>query len=173
EAIEQEHAIELLLPYVRHTLPPEAELAAFLVPQMSSITAADSIAAALESWMQAEGRSPDRTLVLVSSDFSHYGERFGYTPYGTHPVSDVEDRVARDDQALAASVADLDADALWQRLSRPISVCGRYPMLVATRLFSRLHYRGKSTLYYNSNAFRASESDFVCYATVLFSGRRV
>ena len=106
---------------------------------------------------------------MISSDFSHYGERFGYTPFGTHPVREVEERVARDDQALAAMVADLDADAVWARLSRPISVCGRYPILVGTRLFSRLHYRGENTLYYNSNGLRASESDFVCYATVLFT----
>jgi hypothetical protein len=171
EAVEQEHAVELLLPYVRHSLLAEARLAAFLVPEMTSITAADRVAASLEAWMRAGERTPERTLVLVSSDFSHYGERFGYTPFGTHPVSEVEMRVARDDQALAASVADLDADAVWERLSRPISVCGRYPMLVATRLFARLRYRGKNTLYYNSNSFRASESDFVCYATVLFSER--
>ena len=166
DAVEQEHAVELVLPFVRYTLP-ERPLTAVLVPEISSQESIRKLRDTLLAW---PGAAADRTLFLASSDFTHYGDRFGYTPYASGSLAEVERAVAEDDQALARSVAAGDERGVFERITdRPISVCGRYPMLLLAALMNHLNAHGEHTRYYTSNEIHPRSPSFVCYATVVFS----
>ncbi|TVQ22981.1 MAG: AmmeMemoRadiSam system protein B [Spirochaetaceae bacterium] len=167
DAIEREHAVELLLPYVRYLFGDAVRLAVVLVPELTSRRSVGERAGELHSAIERAG-GPERTLVLVSSDFTHYGSRFAYAPYGTTAGPELEQRVAADDLALADAIASADAEAVWRIVGkRQTTVCGRYPIAVATDLASRWGYAGDRALYYNSNSADNPSAEFVCYATIV------
>jgi AmmeMemoRadiSam system protein B len=168
DAVEQEHAVELLLPFIRHTLP-EVPLLAVLVPEIRSLEQTNTL---VDTLLGSMGKDAHRTLFLASSDFTHYGTRFRYTPYGTSPLSDVAARVEADDRAFATAAAQRDAGRAFARIAdKPISVCGRYPILLLTVLMERLGATGELSRYYTSNDVHTPSEDFVCYASVIYHAR--
>ena len=50
----------------------------------------------------------DRTLLVISSDFTHYGDDFSYAPYGTAGGEDVRAKVAEIDGEAFERIADGD-----------------------------------------------------------------
>lgn len=168
DALEQEHAVELLLPFVRYTLP-DVPLLAVLVPEITTPQSAELLADTLFEWLDAG--EPQRTLFLASSDFTHYGPRFRYTPFGVAPLSEVEARVAADDRAFATAAAEHNTGALYDRMTDgPISICGRYPIVLLATVMKRLGFPGTVAGYYTSNSIHARSQEFVCYASVVYAG---
>lgn len=62
-----------------------------VVPLVMGSFGADQMAMCARAIMKL---MDDRTLLVVSSDFTHYGEDFGYTPYGKTGSEDVRSNVA-------------------------------------------------------------------------------
>lgn len=176
-AVEQEHGTELFFPFIYHTLGSEVRLQPVLVGPISGAQAAGALADLIVRRLEELGEL-ETTLFIVSSDFTHYGERFGYTPFGIAEgrgeIEAIEAKVEADDREVAMSAAACDGDALFRRYrSREITVCGRYPILLASRVFDYLGVCGELTRYYNSNRLARASGDFVCYASILFGeGRR-
>ena len=88
--IAAEHGTEMFLPFVRSALPA-SRVSLVLVPTPRVSAAAsgepvaeiDRFARAIRDVLYAEDSGGlERTLVIMSSDFTHYGTRFGYTPFG-------------------------------------------------------------------------------------------
>ena len=87
-------------------------------------------ARALSRLMDAE------TLLVVSSDFTHYGDDFEYAPYGTGGGEDVRERVASVDAEAFALLAKGDADGFAAYVGRTgATICGRIPLEMALRAF--------------------------------------
>lgn len=167
-AVEMEHGLELFFPFVRHLFGEDVRVAAALIPEISALPALKPMADTLLERIEA-GSGIERTLLVISSDFTHYGPGFGYAPFGIGPLQEVEARVAEDDREVAELAAECDPQGLLRRYAdRDITVCGRYPILLGAELFRRLSYRGRLTNYYNSNSFGGSRREFVCYASVLY-----
>ena len=115
---------------------------------------------ALASLMDAE------TLLVVSSDFTHYGSDFSYVPYGTKGGSDVRRRVAEVDSEACARIVAGDADGFCAVVERTgATICGRVPIELALRVFpagsklARLRYA-------TSGDPEGDYSRFVCYAAM-------
>lgn len=172
EVVEGEHGTEMFLPFIKwHS--PNARVSLVLVPMIDDETK-------VSRWSQtiAELLDPRRenTLVLMSSDFTHYGPRFGYTPFGSpsggHDV--VLQSVANDDLRFAESIAERDIRALFRRMERPITVCGRYPILLGGMILDTWEresakIEGSVVDYYTSQTITGSvDKNFVCYGTILF-----
>jgi AmmeMemoRadiSam system protein B len=185
EVIEREHGTEMFLPFIKwHS--PNARVSLVLVPPVDDETV-------LSRWSQQMSDLIDPkqedTLLVMSSDFTHYGRRFGYTPFGIPPADhdNVREKVADDDLQVARTIADRDVDGLLRRMQRPITVCGRYPILLGLRILdaqlpvdaattSVAASTGANTIegavvdYYSSQTIIASaDRDFVCYASILFA----
>lgn len=172
DVIEREHGTEMFLPFIKwHS--PDARISMVLVPVVDD-------EAVLSRWAQAMGDLLDLpgedTLLVMSSDFSHYGPRFGYTPFRTPSAEHdaVLKAVEDDDLRVAQTIADRDVDALLCRMQRPITICGRYPILLGSMLLNAREARtgtigGAVVDYYTSLAVTGStDLNFVCYATILF-----
>ena len=76
----------------------------------------------------------DKTLLVVSSDFTHYGDDFSYAPYGTKGGEDVRKRVASVDDEACAFIAKGDADGFAAFVRRTgATICGHVPIELALR----------------------------------------
>ncbi len=87
-------------------------------------------ARALSKLMDAE------TLLVISSDFTHYGSDFEYAPYGTKGGDEVRERVASVDAEAFALLAKGDAVGFASYIERTgATICGRIPLEMALRAF--------------------------------------
>ena len=101
-----EHAVDIELPLVRHYLP-DCEVAAAIVGQWDCASAAD--VQALTDFAAAFRRLLDpRTLVVISSDFTHYGRDFDYVPFS----DDVRTRLPALDKAMFEKLSAND-NRVW------------------------------------------------------------
>jgi len=188
DAIETEHGTEMFLPFLRTALPA-ARVSLVLVPtpHVSAtstgeyLTDTDRFAHAIRDVLAAEDSGGlGRTVVIMSSDFTHYGPRFGYVPFGvpgrgasadgqgtTPNAEELAATVRDDDLSVARAVAAGDRAAVVERMRSPITVCGRAAILLGLAILGGP--RGVVTDYYTSRDVTGrSEADFVCYASVLF-----
>ena len=172
-AVEMEHALELFFPFVRHTFREDVKLSLALVPPLSSMDAVEQLGDLLQGRIEG-GAGIDRTFLIMSSDFTHYGRRFGFAPFGSAPVKDVEEKVGAADVEVATEAAECRVKELFRRFSESeTTICGRYPILLGTEVLRRFGCRGEVARYYNSNLFGPPAEDFVCYASVLFTAQEV
>ena len=114
-------------------------------------------ARALSRLMDAE------TLLVISSDFTHYGEDFSYAPFGKGGGEDVRRKVAASDDEAFALMAKGDADAFAAFIKRTgATICGHVPIELALRAFPQ----GTSLVrrkYATSSDGDGDYSRFVCY----------
>ena len=103
------------------------------------------------------------TLLVVSSDFTHYGEDFSYVPFGKGGGEDVRRKVAALDDEAFGLIAKGDADAFAAFIKRTgATICGHVPIELALRAFPQ----GASLVrrkYATSSDGEGDYSRFVCY----------
>jgi hypothetical protein len=114
----REHSIEVQVPFIQH-LFPDARIVPIIVPATESALALGHVLAdayAGESSV-TESKAADPPLVCIgSTDLTHYGPRYGFTPMGVgsealHWASEVNDRQFID-LALSLEPQHLLANAL-------------------------------------------------------------
>ena len=141
EAHPLEHAVDIELPLVRHYLP-DCEVAAAIVGQWDFASAAD--VQALADFAAAFRRLLDpRTLVVISSDFTHYGRDFCYVPF----ADDVRTRLPALDKMMFEKLSAND-NRIWAEALRETgaTICGASCLhlllaaLPASARFERLEY---------------------------------
>ncbi|TVR71556.1 MAG: AmmeMemoRadiSam system protein B [Spirochaetaceae bacterium] len=168
--LEREHAVELLLPALAaHGV--SSPVAAVLVSAFRSTEAVRAAAQRLLERLSREGIRSERVLWLVSSDFTHYGPRFGFQPHGGEGYGVVGPLVEREDRAVAEAAASGGVERFWSAFGRGSTVCGRYAILLALAILEATAEgrRGRVLTYYTSADLARdprNERDFVCYATV-------
>ena len=109
----------------------------------------------------------ERTLLVVSSDFTHYGSDFDYMPYGTGGGKGVRDKVAAADATALGFVAKCDADGFAAHIRRTgATICGHVPIELALRSFPS--GSALSCVQYATSGDADGEyTRFVCYAAVV------
>ncbi len=81
-AVIDEHSVQIQLPFLQVALP-EFQLVPIVVGQLDA-QAIEEIADALRKQLD------DETLVVVSSDFTHYGPNYGFVPFDDHIEKNLE-----------------------------------------------------------------------------------
>ena len=103
------------------------------------------------------------TLLVISSDFTHYGDDFSYTPFGKDGGEDVRRNVAASDDEAFGLMAKGDADGFAAFIKRTgATICGHVPIEIALRAFPQ----GTSLVrmkYATSSDESGDYSRFVCY----------
>ena len=104
------------------------------------------------------------TLLVVSSDFTHYGNDFSYAPFGTDGGEDVREKVAALDAEALSLISKRDADGFAAFIKRTgATICGHVPIEMALRAFPA----GSSVSLVRYAASGDQDRDFrrfVCYA---------
>ena len=108
----------------------------------------------------------DTTLVIASSDLTHYGENFTYTPFR----SDLAENLTRLDQGFIEPVLRLDFDRCFNYHEKTgITVCGFVPIAVLIRLFEKKNFHSALADYSKSGDLNGDYSTSVSYASMVFS----
>jgi len=105
----------------------------------------------------------DKTLLVVSTDFTHYGDDFSYVPYGTGGGEDVRAKVAAVDGEAFALMARRDAEAFAAFVKKTgATICGRVPVEMALRAFPETASLERIAYATSSDGDR-DFTRFVCY----------
>ena len=158
-----EHSLEMQLPWIRKTLGKIK-----LIPMAVGVVGPEevkSIANAIKNELT------DGDLLIVSSDFTHYGPRFDYQPFD-HALSHekLEAKIKELDLEAFSCLKTLDSQILLDFYARTgDTICGVYPAAV---LLSILPVRTSVKLasYSTSqDSGRDPEGNSVSYMSVIFS----
>lgn len=155
-----EHSLEMQLPFIRQALG-EVKIVPIVVGVVSDETQIRLLAEILK------GCITTNDLVVVSSDFTHYGPRYDYLPFGDN----IKDNVTRlDSKAFELlSHKDLDGFLHFQQTTGD-TICGFYPLSILAAL---LPEESKGTLLQYSTSQDSSLEDkdnSVSYLAMAFSG---
>jgi AmmeMemoRadiSam system protein B/AmmeMemoRadiSam system protein A len=144
-AHEKEHSLEIQLPFLQRTLRSGFKIIPLVVGELAAGDYAEA-AAALRSLCD------DQTLVVVSTDFTHYGDSFGYVPFTT----DVEASLAKLDGDAVERILELDLSGfLSYQKETGATICGFRPIGILISLFGRGWDRGEislDNLHYTTSA---------------------
>lgn len=164
-AIQSEHALEMVLPFIA-SMAPSAKVALAMVSHYSSYEMIEKIAHSLIKDRGKESLSEGRTVLIASSDFTHYGPRFGYTPYKNAALQ----KVKEDDLALSRLLCEGRInEALGFCMQKRSTVCGYAPALLVAFIANLFQSKGWVADYYTSLDISAStDANFVAYSTILW-----
>lgn len=152
----QEHAIEMELPFVQRRLP-EATLLPVLIGEARG-DEAEQLARGLAALVD------DETLVVVSSDFVHYGARYGYVPFS----EDIASRVQEIDRAGVSALVGHDEAGFEAFLDRTgATICGRRPLDILLRLV-RPDWQAELLDYVTSGEMTKDWTNSVSYVALAY-----
>jgi AmmeMemoRadiSam system protein B/AmmeMemoRadiSam system protein A len=163
DVAEPEHAVEIELPFL------QAALGRFcLVPVLAGDTRPQDQKAFAE---QLAGLDDGRTLFVFSSDFAHYGSRFGYAPFGALSP-ETREKVREMDTRGVAFLSSVDADGFRSYLDETgNTICGRHGLATMLELLPRIAPQARAVLlaqYMSADLPMPSEGSSVSYVAMGF-----
>ncbi|HPF71029.1 MAG TPA: AmmeMemoRadiSam system protein B [Candidatus Krumholzibacteria bacterium] len=158
-----EHAIEIQLPFLQRLAPDHPpRIVPMLVPPLPADLRAEA-ARALATLADAD------TLLLVSSDLTHYGAAYGYVPF----TDDVPDAIERLDAGAILKVLAGDGDGLRDYGRRTgITMCGLEAAALALDTGLPAGWEGALLDYTRSGDRDRDYTMSVSYAAVLLADGR-
>jgi len=120
----QEHAIEVQLPFLQKTIA-NFTIIPLIVGHIKDITEYYQIAEQIKKVMT------DQTLIVVSSDFLHYGKNYDFVPFGRNIIDNIRFLDSLVIQAITAQSLNLFNNVL---LETNATVCGREPIKILLAL---------------------------------------
>lgn len=146
---DDEHALEVLAPLIRH-FAPNAKLVAIMVPP-------DEDAAALgEAIAKIVEAKTTNAVALASTDLTHYGPSFGFTPAGVGRTA--HEWMRENDRRVLHLVETLDAEAIVPEASNHQNSCGS-GALAATVAFARTLGARRGTILEHTDSHRVTTGD--------------
>ncbi len=161
-----EHSIEVQVPFVQH-LFADAEILPIIVPPSGqAVVLGEAVGDIVTS-------SHKRIISIGSTDLTHYGPRYGFTPMGTGPEAlDWADRV--NDQQFIDLALRLDAQGMLASAAEKCNACGAGAAAAAVAVAKKTgRTKGVLLAHTNSNEVMlrkmgATSPDSVGYAAIVF-----
>jgi AmmeMemoRadiSam system protein B len=156
EAHLREHAVEIQLPFLQRTLE-DFELIPLVVGRLDTMH--------YESLTrQLVGLSGPDTLIIASSDFTHFGPRFGYVPF----KEDLRKNISRLDHGAIDLILRRDLDGfLAYRENTQATICGFRPIGLLLKLLPA-SLQGRLLQYRLSGDLTGDYLNSVSYASIVF-----
>jgi AmmeMemoRadiSam system protein B/AmmeMemoRadiSam system protein A len=153
-----EHSLEIELPFLQEVLPAGFTLVPVVVGRVDG-ELVHSMGSAVAALWDSE------TLVVVSSDFTHYGSRFGYVPF----TKDVPDNLRKLDGGASERILAEDRRSFEAYLdSTGATICGREPIRVLLEALSGRNLSARVIEYYRSGDKVGDFHDTVSYTGIAF-----
>jgi AmmeMemoRadiSam system protein B len=156
---EKEHALEAELPFLQHVLAEGWRLVPMLIGSGSSDDDVERIVRALDD------RVGPATLVVVSSDFTHYGPSFRYVPF----KDDLPRKLDALDRGAFEPLLAGDRVAFTEYVqSTGATICGRQAIEVLLGILPE-PFCGSLVAYDTSGRITGSWDHSVSYAALAFT----
>lgn len=159
----REHSIEVQVPLLAHLLPSATFLPVAVPPTPSAVDFGRQLARLLEE----DGR---RVAVVASSDLTHYGAPYGFTPGGGGQAG--LDWARANDEALLDHLVRMDPAGVVEHARQNHSACGAGAMAAAIACMNGRGVTGATILQRTSSYEQIpdrGESLWVGYASVVFT----
>ncbi len=160
---EPDNTIELQLPFIRYFFPDIKIVPMGLPPRKASLDIAKRAA-------QISKEMGRKTLVLGSTDLTHYGYNYGFTPQGVGEGALAWVREVNDKQAVDKMLA-MDEEGLIEEALQNHNACcagAAGAAIAAAKMLGAV--KAEKVAYATSYDVRP-DSSFVGYVGVLFTGR--
>lgn len=152
-----EHSLEVQLPFLQRALGT-FQLVPILLGRLEEEDYAPT-AAEIRKVVDQD------TLLVASSDFTHYGERFDFAPFRT----DVRQNIEKLDKGAIDFILKLDGPGFTGYLRRTgATICGRDPIRVLIHLLPK-GAKGQLLDYYTSGDEAGDYRHSVSYAAIAFT----
>jgi len=165
EAHEGEHSIEIQLPFLQYVYNEEFKIVPITVGY-GDYEMCENVGTAIAEAVKEQGRD---VVVLGSTDFTHYGALYGYTPVGTRPFEKVLKWIYETDRSLIDAIISLDAEGLVRKVrENNYTMCGCLPvatMIVAAKKMGAS--KGELLKYATSYDVQGSTDVAVGYASIV------
>ncbi|MBS1258334.1 MAG: hypothetical protein MAG551_01392 [Candidatus Scalindua arabica] len=157
-AHKREHSLETQLPFLQTVLGDDFELIPLLISRLSG-EEFEFIADKLRHLIDED------TLVVVSSDFTHYGYGYDYVPF----KKDVEANIKKLDYGAFERILALDFDGFINyKKATGITACGFMPVALLMKILPD-NAQGKILQYDTSGSIMGDFSSSVSYASIVFT----
>jgi len=158
-----EHSLEVQLPFL-HEVLPEARIVPVLVGASTGTQELRDMAKTLLPLLDPQ------TAIVVSSDFTHYGRSYGWTPFPPGP--DLRQRLHELCEKTALLIAGIRPEPFRRQVEiSGDTVCGRDPIYVLLHLLSHAFTgQGRVLKLANSGDRTGDYSQAVSYASIAFAG---
>jgi len=159
-----EHSLEIELPFLQRVLAEGFTIVPLVIGQIDRKTAGE-LGALIAPLLD------DDTVLVTSSDFTHYGHRFGYLPFST----DVDENLRKLDGGAIEHIVGLDIDGFMAYCDETgATICGQRPIAVAMAAIAAKGATGQLLNYDSSGRVTGDWGDCVQYAAIGFfpSGER-
>ena len=153
----QEHSLEMQLPFLQVVIG-EFLLVPLVVGELSVKDYAEA-ARELSPYLDAN------TILVASSDFTHYGSRFGYLPFKENQ----RDNLKKLDEGAIKKIIAKDFQGFLNYVDESgATICGTRPIGIILKM---LPAKAQSTLldYYTSGDLTGDFSSSVSYASIAFA----
>lgn len=159
-----EHSIHIQLPLIRHFLG-DIPVSAFMFGQWKYNKHMENSAQAFYRVLDSYKNGLDKTLFIISSDFTHYGEMFKYLPFKT----DIQENLNNLDHTIFHAFASQDIPVFEKVLSKTkATVCGAVALkFLLTLLPEKAHF--EEIAYTTSGALGNDFTNSVSYFTAIIS----
>ncbi|NLI47595.1 MAG: AmmeMemoRadiSam system protein B [Acidobacteria bacterium] len=162
----REHALECQLPFLQVTLP-KVRIIPILVGDLKSEDVR-TLAGLLEPLLD------EQTLLVVSSDFTHYGPNYGFVPFRDDPAGNLK----KWNLKAAGQIAALDYDGFMEHIrTTRDTICGRNGISIAIRALQQLAkkkvIKGRVLEYTTSGEITRDFTKSVSYVSILFADPQV
>ena len=158
KAHQREHSLETQLPFLQTVLGNDFELIPILISRLNN-EEFDFIADKLIPLIDED------TLIVVSSDFTHYGYGYDYVPF----KKDVEANLKKLDYGAFERILALDFDGFIRyKRATGITACGFMPVALLMKTLPD-NVQGKILRYDTSGSILGDFNSSVSYVSIVFT----
>lgn len=151
-----EHSLEIHLPFLQEVLA-DFKIVPIVVGDISK-NDYEKIAEILTPFID------EKTIVVVSSDFTHYGFRFSYLPFSKNH----KENLKKLDMDACKFIFKKDFSGFMNYVERTkITICGYRPIGIMLKMLPESAY-GRLLKYYTSGDSTGDYSNSVSYVSILF-----
>jgi len=155
-----DNTVEIQLPFLRHLLPRARALALRASPSQAALRLGEALAACARETRR-------RTAVVGSTDLTHYGPNYGFSPRGsgTEAVKWVREV---NDRRLVEALLGLQLEQALELAHREHSACSAGGAVAAARFARELGCARGELLEYATSHDVYPGSSFVGYAAIIY-----
>lgn len=156
----QEHSIEVQLPWLQYRFNNVKFVPISLSSRSPEVLR--DVGRAIKESIQAT-----KTIVIASSDFTHYGENYGYTPV-TGGASKILEYVEKIDKEAARAICDRAPERFWEIIDKyNATICGKGPITAMLYALKEKALTGKLLDYTTSYEVSGDAHSLVGYAGII------
>ena len=165
----QEHAIEIHLPFIQrifeNKLLNNIVILPILIGNINSTNAVEishSIVNAINN-----KKNP---LFIISSDFTHFGERFGYLPFNSQDRNTIKQKIKQLDHGAIDRILAKDIKGFTEYIKKTeATICGRNAIMVALSMPIN-NFKARLAAYDTSGNITGDFNNSVSYSAIVVSG---